>query len=91
VLGVVTEADLLLKQEYPDPESNVPPIWSRRRRREWKKAAAVVADKLMTAPATTVSPTATLAEAAPASAHRRGPATAGGRRDGPAGRDRQPR
>jgi CBS domain-containing protein len=64
VLGIVTEADLLLKQEYPDPEANVPPVWSRRRRREWKKAAAVVAGKLMTAPATTVSPTATLAEAA---------------------------
>jgi CBS domain-containing protein len=64
VLGVVTEADLLLKQEHPDPEAKVPPIWSRRRRRERKKAAAVVAGKLMTAPATTVSPTATLAEAA---------------------------
>jgi CBS domain-containing protein len=64
VLGVVTEADLLLKQEHPDPEANVPPVWSRRRRRERKKAAAVVAGKLMTAPATTVSPTATLAEAA---------------------------
>jgi CBS domain-containing protein len=64
VLGVVTEADLLLKQEHPDPEANVPPVWSRRRRRERKKAAAVVAGKLMTAPVTTVSPTATLAEAA---------------------------
>jgi CBS-domain-containing membrane protein len=64
VLGVVTEADLLLKQEHPDPEAKVPPIWSRRRRRERKKAAAVVAGKLMTAPVTTVSPTATLAEAA---------------------------
>jgi CBS-domain-containing membrane protein len=64
VLGVVTEADLLLKQEHPDPEAKVPPIWSRRRRRERKKAAAVVAGKLMTAPVTTVSPTATLAGAA---------------------------
>jgi CBS domain-containing protein len=64
VLGVVTEADLLLKQEHPDPEAKIPPIWSRRRRRERKKAAAVVAGKLMTAPATTVSPTVTLAEAA---------------------------
>jgi CBS domain-containing protein len=64
VLGVVTESDLLLKQEHPDPEANVPPVWSRRRRREWKKAAAVVAGQLMTAPATTVRPTATVAEAA---------------------------
>jgi CBS domain-containing protein len=34
------------------------------RRRERKKATAVVADELMTAPATTVPPTATVAEAA---------------------------
>jgi CBS domain-containing protein len=64
VLGVVTEADLLLKRELPDPLANVPPVWSRRRRRERRKAAAVAADKLMTAPATTVPPTATVAEAA---------------------------
>jgi CBS domain-containing protein len=32
VLGVVTEADLLLKQEYPDPKLDIPFIWSRRRR-----------------------------------------------------------
>jgi CBS domain-containing protein len=31
VLGVVTEADLLLKQEHPDLELNVPLAWSRRR------------------------------------------------------------
>lgn len=64
VLGVVAEVDLLLKQEYPDPEANVPPAWTRRRRREWRKAAAVVAGQLMTAPAITVSPTATVADAA---------------------------
>jgi CBS domain-containing protein len=64
VLGVVTEADLLLKREHPDALAKVPAVWSRRRRRERKKAAAVVADKLMTAPATTVPPTATVAEAA---------------------------
>jgi CBS domain-containing protein len=64
VLGVVTEADLLLKQEHRDPEANVPPVWSRRRRRERKKAAAVVAGQLMTAPAMIVSPTATVEEAA---------------------------
>jgi CBS domain-containing protein len=64
VLGVVTEADLLLKQEHPDPQAKVPLGWPRHRRREREKAAAVVAGKLMTAPATTVPPTATLAEAA---------------------------
>ena len=64
VLGVVTEADLLLKQEHPDPGANVPLVWSKRRRREREKADAAVAGKLMTAPATTVPPTATVAEAA---------------------------
>jgi CBS domain-containing protein len=64
VLGVVTEADLLLKQEHPDLELNVPLVWSRRRRLEREKAAAVVAGKLMTTPAVTVPPTATVTEAA---------------------------
>jgi CBS domain-containing protein len=64
VLGVVTEADLLLKQEHPDLELNVPLVWSRRRRLEREKAAAVVAGKLMTTPAVTVTPTATVTEAA---------------------------
>jgi CBS domain-containing protein len=64
VLGVVTEADLLLKQELPDSLAHVPPVWSRRRRRERRKAAAVAADKLLTAPAATVPPTATVVEAA---------------------------
>jgi CBS domain-containing protein len=64
VLGVVTEADLLLKQEHPDPELDVPLAWSRRRRLEREKAAAVVAGKLMTTPPVTVAPTATVTEAA---------------------------
>ena len=64
VLGVVTEADLLLKQEHPDLELNVPLAWSRRRRLERDKAAAVVAGKLMTSPPVTVPPTATITEAA---------------------------
>jgi CBS domain-containing protein len=64
VLGVVTEADLLLKQEHPDPELDVPLTWSRRRRLEREKATADVAGKLMTTPAVTVPPTATVTEAA---------------------------
>jgi CBS domain-containing protein len=64
VLGVVTEADLLLKQEHADLELNAPLAWSRRRRLEREKAAAVVAGKLMTTPAVTVPPTATVTEAA---------------------------
>jgi CBS domain-containing protein len=51
VLGIVTEADLLLKQEYPDPKATVSLIWTRRRRQERAKAA-------------TVPPTATVTEAA---------------------------
>jgi len=47
-----------------DPEGNVPPTWSRRRRLEREKAAAVVAGELMTTPAVTVAPTATVTEAA---------------------------
>jgi CBS-domain-containing membrane protein len=64
VLGVVTEADLLLKQEHPNLELDVPLTWSRRRRLEREKAAAIVAAQLMTAPAVTVAPTATVTEAA---------------------------
>jgi CBS domain-containing protein len=64
VLGIVTEADLLLKQEHPDPKVDVPLAWSRRRRQERTKAAAAVAAKLMTTPPVTVPPTATVTEAA---------------------------
>ena len=64
VLGIVTEADLLLKQEHPDPKATVPLIWTRRHRQERAKAAAAVAGKLMTAPAVTAPPTATVTEAA---------------------------
>jgi CBS domain-containing protein len=64
VLGIVTEADLLLKQEHPDPKATIPLIWTRRRRQERAKAAAAVAAKLMTTPAVTVPPTATITEAA---------------------------
>jgi CBS domain-containing protein len=64
VLGVVSEADLLLKEEYPDAEQDVPLVWTRRRRIERKKAAGTCARDLMTAPPVTVPPTATVAEAA---------------------------
>jgi CBS domain-containing protein len=64
VLGVVTEADLLLKQEHPDPKLDIPLIWSRHRRREREKAAASVARELMTTPPVTVLPTITVTEAA---------------------------
>jgi CBS domain-containing protein len=43
VLGVVSEADLLLKEEHPDPDADLPLIWTKRRRAEHDKAAAAVA------------------------------------------------
>ncbi|MER6030058.1 CBS domain-containing protein [Streptomyces sp. NPDC001851] len=69
VVGVVSEADLLLKEEYaedavgdfgpgPDPADEV-------------KADAVTAGELMTAPAVTVTPEAPLAHAARLMAHAR--------------------
>ena len=40
VLGVVSEADLLLKEEHPDAEQDVPLVWTRRRRIEREKPPA---------------------------------------------------
>ena len=40
VLGVVSEADLLLKEEHPDPDADLPLLWTKRRRAEHDKAAA---------------------------------------------------
>ena len=53
VLGVVSEADLLRKQEQPARL-----LSARRRRRELGKAEATVAAELMTRPAVTVDPLA---------------------------------
>jgi CBS domain-containing protein len=63
VLGVVSEADLLLKQEQPaQPAVRLLPIL--RRRRDLAKARATVAKELMSRPAVTVGRRAPLAEAA---------------------------
>lgn len=65
VLGVVSEADLLLKELGPEPFSG--PAKSLRatgRRGERAKAAAVTAGELMSKPAITISQDATVAEAA---------------------------
>jgi CBS domain-containing protein len=64
VLGVVSEADLLLKEEFPDPEADVPLVWTKRRRAEHDKAAGVVARDLMTVAVVAIAPDATVAEAA---------------------------
>jgi CBS domain-containing protein len=64
VLGVVSEADLLLKEEFPDPEADVPLFWTKRRRAEHDKAAGAVARDLMTVAVVAIAPDATVAEAA---------------------------
>lgn len=63
VLGVVSEADVMLKEEALDREP--PPLFERRRRRrERAKAAANQAGELMSTPAVTISPLASIVEAA---------------------------
>jgi CBS domain-containing protein len=64
VLGVVSEADLLLKQEHPDPDADLPLFWTKRRRAEHDKAAAAVARDLMTVALVSIAPGATAAQAA---------------------------
>jgi CBS domain-containing protein len=63
VLGVVSEADLLLKREQP-AQPLVQLLSAPRRRRERAKAQATVAAQLMSRPAITIDPQATLAAAA---------------------------
>jgi CBS domain-containing protein len=63
VVGVVSEADLLLKEEYPEGLQG----WlleGRHRRATRVKAAGATAVELMTAPAITIGPDASVAEAA---------------------------
>jgi CBS domain-containing protein len=69
VVGVVSEADLLPKQEYSEGE--VVRYGRAQHPAEVRKADAVTAGELMTAPAVAVTPDATLACAARAMARRR--------------------
>jgi CBS domain-containing protein len=64
VLGVVSEADLLLKEEFPDPDQDIPLFWTRRRRMERAKAAASTAADLMTVGVVSISGDASVPEAA---------------------------
>jgi CBS-domain-containing membrane protein len=65
VLGVLSETDLLHKEEFKDADERVRPLLERRARRATRdKAAAVAAAGLMTAPAVTVTPETTLPAAA---------------------------
>ena len=60
LVGVVSKSDLLLKEQDPPPSF----LGGRRRRMERKKASATTAAGLMTAPAVSIGPDATPAEAA---------------------------
>ncbi len=72
LLGVVSEADLLLKEgREPDAEVHRRSFEGRRQRQERAKADATAAGALMTAPAIAVSPRASVGEAARIM-HRRG-------------------
>ena len=67
LLGIVSEADLALKEELPPLAREPAPhwaLWADRRRTATVKAAATRASELMTSPVVTVLVTATLAEAA---------------------------
>ena len=64
VAGIVSEADLLLKEEFPEGSTSRRLFQGRRRRLERAKAAGATAAELMTAPAVTVGPDATVTEAA---------------------------
>ncbi|GGZ95913.1 CBS domain-containing protein [Streptomyces bluensis] len=69
VVGVVSEADLLPKEEFRDSDPNL--LEQRRRLSDLAKAGAVTAGELMSAPAITVHSDATLAQAARIMAVRR--------------------
>jgi CBS domain-containing protein len=68
-LGVVSEADTLVKQEqHGGPASR--PWLGRRRRARWRKATGRVAGDLMTAPAVTIGPDEIVTAAARTMAHK---------------------
>jgi CBS domain-containing protein len=64
VAGIVSEADLLLKEEFAEGPAPGRLFQGRRQRVERAKAAGATAAELMTAPAVTVGPDAAVAEAA---------------------------
>jgi len=64
VIGIVSEADLLLKQQHPADSFQRFLLEGRRRRVERAKATGGTAAELMSRPAITVGPDATVAEAA---------------------------
>lgn len=69
VVGVVSEADLLPKEEFGDSPPHL--FESRRRVADLVKAGGVTAEEVMSTPAVTIPPDATLAQAARVMAVRR--------------------
>ncbi len=69
VIGVVSEADLLPKEEYRVRDQDPDPWPAARRPPDLAKADAVTAQKLMTSPAVTVGEDITLVRAARTMAH----------------------
>lgn len=64
VVGMITESDLLFKEEYHDPTGAAAPRDEPWRRHERAKAASATATGLMTSPVIAVTPEATVARAA---------------------------
>jgi CBS-domain-containing membrane protein len=64
LVGIVSEADLLLKEERDLEHHRGGPFQSKRRRIERAKAEGLVAAKLMTSPVITIDPDASLGQAA---------------------------
>ncbi len=64
VVGIVSEADLLSKAEFADEHVQAPLFERRRRRVAREKAAGETASELMTSPAITTGPEASVVEAA---------------------------
>ena len=63
-IGIVSEADLLLKERRSELEDGGSRVHAPRRRQQRAKAKGTIASELMTSPAVTVPAEATLAEAA---------------------------
>jgi CBS-domain-containing membrane protein len=63
IMGIVSEGDLILKED-PDLEGAAHLFEGVHRRQDRSKAAGLIASQLLTAPVTTVHPTASLGEAA---------------------------
>lgn len=64
VVGLVSDADLMLKESEPDAPVEGYPFEAPRRRRERRKSVATTAGELMTKPPITISPQHTVEEAA---------------------------